>query len=159
MKLVFSSIFALVASITITSAHAATSPETINYSGSATISEITVVKDGKTTTYDIPRELSSKVGFSSEGDSLNFGTFRSKCAPYLGETPTEIRIPVTDVKGVAYIQVNGEYRTSPRKVATAGVVVVAKGTNVYGTCGGDGKTLTELHINAQQVPAMTFESK
>ncbi len=59
----------------------------------------------------------------------------------------ELRIPITKLAANTY---DTDRKAQPVTVPTTGFVVVAKDSNVYGTCGGDGKTLTELTIQADE---------
>lgn len=158
MKQLFWTMIALAMVIAVSDASARSD---IYYSGKLTISEITVVKDDQTVSYDIPVALSSHARFSSEGSSLNFGKYSSKCPPYLGDTTTELRIPISDMKAVRFQAVPSSYNhvEIPMTVPATGFVVVPEGARVFGTCGGDGKTLTELGIQVKdQQPKIRVET-
>ena len=137
---------------TFSAAKAGTVESTIRYfEGTLAISEISVVaEDGKTTTYDVPAELSKKAYFSSVGDSVSFGR-TSKCSPYLGTTAVDMVLSASKVTAQIYDESKpwGQQNV-PVKVASTGSISVPVGSRVFGTCGGDGKTLTELSIHSKE---------
>jgi hypothetical protein len=131
----------------------------IYFKGTLQISEITAVKNGVSTTYDVPAALASQWSMSSIGTSMGFG-FSSRCAPYLGETPTELRHKVTNLTAFKSIKVSDfKYEKEPVDVPDSITVVIPKGSRVEGTCGADGKTLTELTIRSPENARIVFDEK
>ena len=161
MKMYSSLALATVAAISfaapLASAHDVDSP--VYFQGTLVMSEITVEKDGATKTYDVPQALASKFSMSAIGDRMGFGAM-SKCAPYLGKTVTELRHKVTDLVAFRYVKVD-DFKSYKEAAAapTSITVVIPKGSDVVGTCGKDGKTLTELGIDAPENARIVFDEK
>ena len=131
------------------------------YNAKFQMSEITVVKDGQTVTYDVPAQLADKASFTSEGEDISFGLVHSRCSPYIGDTVAEMKIPVAEVSGVQTSKTSSEESpsiTSHLKLAKTGIVTVPAGSKVYGTCGAGSKTLSELSIYAKEKTSITYES-
>ncbi len=129
------------------------------FEGTLQISEITVEREGQTKTYDVPQALASRFFMSSTGTGLSFGP-TSKCAPYLGDTVTELRHKLTKMTAYQSVKVSDfKYDKVPVAVPESITVVIPKGSAVIGTCGADGKTLTELRIDAPENARIVFDEK
>lgn len=154
MKSVLSLTLAFATILLSTLAHA---KESVQLKGALQITELTVVKEGVQATYAVPVALSSEVYFSQGGTSLAFGRFGSRCPPYIGNTFSELRIPISNVTASVYDEKASQ--SVQVDVSKTGTVVIPTNARVFGTCGGDGKTLRELTIQTDASSPIRFEAQ
>lgn len=163
MKNIFASALTALTALTILAAGSAFAaspvPNEVFYNAKFQLSEITVVNDGVQTTYDVPAELAAQGSFTSKGKEVSFGLVRSGCAPYIGDTVSEMKVNVTDVSGVHTTSMSSEEAPtiSHMRAAKSGIVTIPAGSKVYGTCGTGTKSLIELSIYAKDKATISFE--
>lgn len=158
MKNVFASALTALTILSASSAFAAPAGNISYFNAKIQLSEISVVKNGKTTTYDVPQSVANDVSFDSKFDQAHFG-LRTRCMlPLLGETATEVKAVVTSgTQTLTTVGADGDVVMGKSYKIDGAVITFPKGSSVYGSCSGT--AISELVIYPQEKAAIGFQTK